>query len=83
MGEEEEKKKSFQRGLIVAQHDTVEKSGEDPVYKVTLKSVLKDEATQTAITLKISTGSKEVSEKFCNEEHFIVSLHKQPKLGEQ
>lgn len=73
--------KKFKRDLIVSSHRTVEKSGESPVYEVTLKSILKDESTQTALTVKISTESEDVRDQFCLDEQFTVSFIKQPKLG--
>lgn len=71
----------FKKELIVTKHKTVEKAGEDPVYEVTLKSITKDEVTKTGLTVKISTESTKVRDQFCNEERFIVSFHKQPKIG--
>jgi len=73
--------KKFKRDMIVTKHNTVEKSGEDPVYEITLKSLLKDEATKTGLTVKISTESAGVRDKFCLDEQFTVSFHKQPKIG--
>lgn len=73
--------KPSKRELIVTKHRTVEKSGEAPVYEVTLKSLTKDETSRTALTVKISTESKQVRDKFGIDTQFIISFHNQPKIG--
>lgn len=75
--------KPSKRELIVTKHRTVEKSGEDPVFEVTLKSITKDELTKTVLTVKISTESAQVRDKFCIDDQFTISFLNQPKLGEQ